>query len=161
MIYVSHVYHSLAHSPIISITCTHSPILNRRRCAGGASVVDDQACPIADESYSRPKATSHTMGLTDFLKKQFIDIIEWTDDSRDTLSFRFPDEDKEIKRGAQLIVRESQVAQFVYLGEFGDTFGPGKHRPPTDKIPILTALKPWNSDFQRPSKVEFIYITSR
>src|SRR5438067_9845314 len=126
MIYVSHVYHSLAHSPIISVNCTHSPIANRRRCAGGASVVDDQACPIADESYSRPKATSHTMGLTDFLKKQFIDIIEWTDDSRDTLSFRFPDEDKEIKRGAQLIVRESQIAQLVYLVEFGDSFGSGQ-----------------------------------
>ena len=62
------------------------------------------------------------MAILDFVKKQFIDIIEWTDDSRDTLSFRFPDEDKEIKNGAQLIVRESQAAQFVYLGEFGDTF---------------------------------------
>jgi len=68
------------------------------------------------------------MAILDFIKKQFIDIIEWTDDSRDTLSFRFPDEDKEIKRGAQLIVRESQVAQFVYLGEFGDTFGPASTR---------------------------------
>ena len=67
------------------------------------------------------------MAILDFISKQFIDIIEWTDDSRDTLSFRFPDEDKEIKRGAQLIVRESQVAQFVYLGQFGDTFGPGKY----------------------------------
>ncbi len=75
------------------------------------------------------------MAIIDFLKKQFIDIIEWTDDSRDTLSFRFPDEDKEIKNGAQLIVRESQVAQFVYLGEFGDTFGPGKHTLTTDNIP--------------------------
>ena len=67
------------------------------------------------------------MAIIDFLKKQFIDIIEWTDDSRDTLSYRFPDEDKEIKNGAQLIVRESQLAQFVYVGEFGDQFGPGKH----------------------------------
>ena len=55
------------------------------------------------------------MGLTDFLRSQFIEIIEWTDDSRDTLSYRFPDDDKEIKRGAQLIVRESQNVQFVYL----------------------------------------------
>ena len=67
------------------------------------------------------------MAILDFISKQFIDIIQWTDDSRDTLSYRFPDEDKEIKRGAQLIVRESQVAQFVYLGQFGDMFGPGKH----------------------------------
>ena len=67
------------------------------------------------------------MGLMDYLKTQFLEIIQWQDDSRDTLSWRFPDEDKEIKRGAQLIVRESQAAQFIYLGQFGDTFGPGKH----------------------------------
>ena len=67
------------------------------------------------------------MGLMDFIRKELIEIIEFNDDSRDTLAWRFPDEDKEIKRGAQLIVRESQVAQFVYLGAFADTFGPGKH----------------------------------
>ena len=66
------------------------------------------------------------MAILDFIKKQFIDIIEWVDDSRDTLSYRFPDDDKEIKNGAQLIVRESQAAQFVYLGQFGDKFGPGR-----------------------------------
>ena len=59
------------------------------------------------------------MGLMDFIKGELIDVIEWTDDSRDTLSYRFPDEDKAIKNGAQLIVRESQQVQFVYLGEFG------------------------------------------
>jgi hypothetical protein len=73
---------------------------------------------------SYPIQREGSVGLTDFIRSQFIDIIEWTDDSRDTLSFRFPDDDKEIKRGAQLIVRESQVVQFMYLGEFGDTFGP-------------------------------------
>ena len=113
------------------------------------------------KSYSRPKVTKLTMGLTDFLKKQFIDIIEWTDDSRDTLSFRFPDEDKEIKRGAQLIVRESQVAQFVYLGEFGDTFGPGKHQLTTDNIPILTSLKSWKYGFESPFKADIYYVTTR
>ena len=81
------------------------------------------------------------MGLMDFIKGELIEIIEWTDDSRDTLSYRFPDEDKEIKRGAQLIVRESQVAQFVYLGQFGDLFGPGKHTLTTDNIPVLTTLQ--------------------
>ena len=90
------------------------------------------------------------MAIIDFLKKQFIDIIEWTDDSRDTLSCRFPDEDKEIKNGAQLIVRESQVAQFVYLGQFGDTFGPGKHTLTTDNIPILTNLKGWKYALREP-----------
>ncbi|MEP7011822.1 MAG: SPFH and helix-turn-helix domain-containing protein [Acidobacteriota bacterium] len=101
------------------------------------------------------------MGLTDFLKGQFIDVIEWTDDSRDTLSFRYPDEDKEIKNGAQLIVRESQVVQFVYLGEFGDLFAPGKHTLTTDNIPILTSLKSWKYAFQSPFKADVYYVTTR
>ena len=101
------------------------------------------------------------MAIIDFLKKQFIDIIEWTDDSRDTLSWRFPDEDKEIKNGAQLIVRESQTAQFVYLGEFGDTFGPGKHTLTTDNIPILTNLKSWKYAFESPFKADVYYVITR
>ncbi len=101
------------------------------------------------------------MAIIDFLKKQFVDIIEWTDDSRDTLSFRFPDEDKEIKNGAQLIVRESQVAQFVYLGEFGDTFGPGKHTLTTDNIPVLTNLKSWKYALESPFKADVYYVVTR
>ena len=101
------------------------------------------------------------MALMDFLKRQLIDIIEWTDDSRDTLSYRFPDDDKEIKNGAQLIVRESQVVQFVYLGEFGDTFGPGKHTLTTDNIPILTNLKSWKYGFESPFKADVYYVTTR
>jgi membrane protease subunit (stomatin/prohibitin family) len=101
------------------------------------------------------------MGITDFIRSQFIEIIEWTDDSRDTLSFRFPDDDKEIKRGAQLIVRESQVAQFVYLGQFGDTFGPGKHTLTTDNIPILNRLKGWKYGFESPFKADVYYVTTR
>ncbi len=101
------------------------------------------------------------MALMDFLSKQFIDIIEWVDDSRDTLSFRFPDQDKEIKRGAQLIVRESQVAQFVYLGQFGDTFGPGKHELVTDNIPILSDLKGWKYGFESPFKADVYYVVTR
>ena len=66
------------------------------------------------------------------VNSQLVEIIEWTDDSRDTLAYRFPDEDKEIKRGAQLIVRESQTAQFVYLGQFGDLFGPGRYTLTTE-----------------------------
>lgn len=101
------------------------------------------------------------MGLMDYLRGQLIDIIEWTDDSRDTISYRFPDNDAEIKRGAQLIVRESQVAQFVYLGEFGDTFGPGKHTLTTDNIPILTSLKSWKYGFESPFKADVYFITTR
>jgi excisionase family DNA binding protein len=95
------------------------------------------------------------------LSSEFIDIIEWTDDSRDTLSYRFPDDDRAIKRGAQLIVRESQAAQFVYLGEFGDTFGPGKHRLTTDNIPILSRIKGWKYGFESPFKADVYYVTTR
>jgi excisionase family DNA binding protein len=101
------------------------------------------------------------MGIMDFLKGELIEIIEWTDDSRDTLSYRFPDDDKAIKNGAQLIVRESQQVQFVYLGEFGDTFGPGKHTLTTDNIPILTKLKSWKYGFNSPFKADVYYLNTR
>src|SRR3954453_22743052 len=96
--------------------------------------------------------TGACMGIMDFIKGELIEVIEWTEDARDTLSYRFPDEDKAIKNGAQLIVRGSQVAQFVSLGEFGDTFGPGKHTLATDNIPILTKLKSWPFGFNPPFK---------
>lgn len=101
------------------------------------------------------------MGLMDFIKSQLIEIIEWTDDSRDTLTYRFPDEDKEIKRGAQLIVRESQVVQFVYLGQYGDLFGPGKHTLTTDNIPVLTRLQGWKYGFESPFKADIYYLVTR
>jgi len=101
------------------------------------------------------------MGLMDYLKTQFLEIIQWEDDSRDTLSWRYPDEDKEIKRGAQLIVRESQTCQFIYLGQFGDTFGPGKHTLQTDNIPILSTLKGWKYGFESPFKADIYYINTR
>jgi excisionase family DNA binding protein len=101
------------------------------------------------------------MGLMDFIKSQLIEIIEWTDDSRDTISWRFPDDDKEIKRGAQLIVRESQTAQFVYVGQFGDTFGPGKHTLTTDNIPVLTRLQGWKYGFESPFKADVYFVNTR
>jgi excisionase family DNA binding protein len=101
------------------------------------------------------------MSLSDFGKGELIEIIEWTDDSRDTLSYRFPDNDKAIKRGAQLIVRESQAVQFVYLGQFGDVFGPGKHTLRTDNIPVLTQLRGWKYGFDTPFKADVYYVTTR
>ena len=101
------------------------------------------------------------MGLMDFIKGELIEIIEWTDDSRDTLSYRWPDDDKEIKRGAQLIVRESQMVQFVYLGQFGDLFPPGKHELTTDNIPVLSTLKGWKYGFESPFKADVYYVTTR
>ena len=101
------------------------------------------------------------MGLMDFIKGELIEIIEWTDDSRDTLSYRVPDDDKAIKQGAQLIVRESQVAQFVYLGQFGDTFDPGKHSLTTDNIPVLTRLRGWKYGLESPFKADVYYVITR
>jgi membrane protease subunit (stomatin/prohibitin family) len=92
------------------------------------------------------------MDILGFIKGELLEIIEFNDDSRDTLSWRFPDEDKAIKNGAKLVVRESQLAQFVYLGQFGDCFGPGTHTLVTDNIPVLTKLKGWKYGFQSPFK---------
>ena len=101
------------------------------------------------------------MSFLDFIKGELLEIIEWTDDSRDILAYRFPDDDKAIKRGAQLIVRESQVAQFVYLGEFGDTFGPGKHRLVTDNLPLLTKLASWKYAGESPFKADVYFVNTR
>src|SRR3989442_8697869 len=101
------------------------------------------------------------MGLMDYLKTQLLDIIQWEDDSRDTLSWRFPEEDKEIKRGAQLVVREPQVAQFISLGQFGDTFSPEKHTLTTDNIPILSTLKGWKYGFESPFKADVYFVNTR
>ncbi len=101
------------------------------------------------------------MSILDFLKGELIELLEWTDDSRDILSWRFPDEDKAIKNGAQLIVRESQAVQMVYVGEFGDQFGPGKHTLSTENIPILTRLKSWKYGMESPFKVDVYYINTR
>ena len=101
------------------------------------------------------------MGLMDFVRGELLEIIEWTDDSRDTLSYRYPDQDKAIKNGAQLIVRESQVVQFMYLGQFGDTFGPGKHTLTTDNIPVLTKIKSWPFGFNSPFKADVYYVNTR
>ena len=74
------------------------------------------------------------MGLIDLFRGELLEIIEWVDDSRDTLAWRFPDDDKAIKNGAQLIVRESQVAPLVMTGQFADTFWQGKHTLSTPNV---------------------------
>ncbi len=101
------------------------------------------------------------MDIFRFIKGELLEIIEFLDDSRDTLSWRFPDEDRAIKNGAQLIVREGQAAQFVYLGQYGDEFGPGKHSLTTDNIPVLTRLKGWKYGFQSPFKADVYFVTTR
>jgi excisionase family DNA binding protein len=101
------------------------------------------------------------MGLMDFIKGEYVEIVEWTDDTRHTLTHRFEDGDKAIKNGAQLIVRESQYAQFVYLGQFGDAFGPGKHTLVTDNIPVLTRLRSWKYAFNSPFKADVYFLNTR
>jgi membrane protease subunit (stomatin/prohibitin family) len=101
------------------------------------------------------------MGLMDFIKGELLELIEWQDDSRDTIAWRYPDDDKAIKNGAQLIVRESQTAQFLYLGQFGDTFGPGTHTLETENIPVLTRIKGWKYGFQSPFKADVYYVNTR
>ena len=101
------------------------------------------------------------MSLLNLIKNQLIEVIEWTDDSRDTLSYRWPDEDKEIKNGAQLIVRESQQVQFVAAGQYADLFPPGKHTLRTDNLPVLSTLLGWKYGFASPFKCDVYYLNTR
>ncbi|MDH0201869.1 SPFH and helix-turn-helix domain-containing protein [Comamonas aquatica] len=101
------------------------------------------------------------MNLFNIIKSQLIEVIEWTDDSRDTLSYRWPDDDKEIKNGAQLIVRESQQVQFVAAGQYADLFGPGKHTLSTENVPVLSTILGWKYGFQSPFKCDVYYINTR
>ncbi|HYM21724.1 MAG TPA: SPFH and helix-turn-helix domain-containing protein [Vicinamibacterales bacterium] len=101
------------------------------------------------------------MSTGDFIRSQLLEIIEWTDPPRDTITFRYPDDDREIKRGAKLVVRESQVAQFVYLGQFADLYGPGTHTLTTDNIPVLTRLRGWKYGFESPFKADVYFVQTR
>ena len=101
------------------------------------------------------------MGIIDRIKGQFIEVIEWTDDSRDTLIYRFPVYSKEIKNGAQLTVRESQLAVFVNEGQVADVYEPGRYQLTTQNIPILTTLKSWKYAFNSPFKAEVYFVNTR
>lgn len=101
------------------------------------------------------------MGLFDFIKGQFIEVIEWVDDSRDTIIWKFPDQDKAIKMGAQLTVRESQVAIFLNEGKLADVFQPGRHELATRNLPILTALNNWKMGFESPFKADVYFLSTK
>ncbi|HUP63577.1 MAG TPA: SPFH domain-containing protein [Thermoanaerobaculia bacterium] len=105
------------------------------------------------------------MGFFDNLKNQigsqFIEIIEWLDDSNDTLVYRFPVYNQEIKMGAQLIVRENQVALFINEGEVADLFKPGRYELSTQNLPVLTTLRGWKYGFQSPFKAEVYFFNTR
>ncbi|MRJ02121.1 MAG: SPFH domain-containing protein [Epsilonproteobacteria bacterium] len=101
------------------------------------------------------------MGLFDWLKDQFIDVIEWLDDTHDTIIYRFDRHDNEIKYGAKLIVRPSQVAVFVNEGEIADILGPGTYELETKNLPILTDLQHWDHGFQSPFKAEVYFVSTK
>ncbi len=101
------------------------------------------------------------MALMDFIKKQFIDIIQWTEDSDGTLAWRFPMADMEIQYGASLTVRESQMAVFVNEGKIADVFGPGMYKLTTQTIPVLTYLKNWDKLFESPFKSDVYFFSTR
>jgi membrane protease subunit (stomatin/prohibitin family) len=101
------------------------------------------------------------MSLWSKVTKQFLDVIEWTEADDATLAWRFPIEDNEIQNGAQLTVRESQVALFVDQGRVADAFRPGRYRLTTEVLPILTTLKSWPYAFNAPFKSEVYFYSTR
>ena len=101
------------------------------------------------------------MGILDFLTGEFIDVIHWTDDTRDTMVWRFEREDHEIKYGAKLTVREGQAAVFVHEGQLADTFMPGLYMLETNNMPILTTLQHWDHGFRSPFKSEVYFVSTR
>lgn len=101
------------------------------------------------------------MDLFDWLGGQFIDVIEWVDDSQDTMVYRFERQGNEIKYGAKLIVRESQTAVFVNEGEIADLLGPGTYELETKNLPILTSLQHWDHGFNSPFKAEVYFINTK
>ncbi len=100
------------------------------------------------------------MGIFDFLSGQFIDVIHWTDDTRDTMVWRFEREGHEIKYGAKLTVREGQAAVFVHEGQLADVFTPGLYMLETNNMPIMTSLQHWDHGFKSPFKSEVYFVST-
>ncbi|WP_170595961.1 SPFH domain-containing protein [Ruegeria arenilitoris] len=100
------------------------------------------------------------MGIFDFLTGEFIDVIHWVDDTRDTMVWRFEREGHEIKYGAKLTVREGQAAVFVHEGQLADVFTPGLYMLETNNMPIMTTLQHWDHGFQSPFKSEIYFVNT-
>lgn len=99
--------------------------------------------------------------IFNFIKSQLIEVIEWTDNTTNTMVYRFPVKGNEIKMGAQLTVRESQAAVFVNEGEIADVFGPGRYQLSTENMPVLTKLKAWKYGFNSPFKAEVYFVNTK
>ncbi len=101
------------------------------------------------------------MSLFSFVKKQFIDVLQWNEEVDGVLAWRYPMEDFEIQNGGTLTVRESQLAMFVNEGQIADVFGPGNHTLTTRTLPLLTNLKNWDKLFQSPFKSDVYFFSTR
>jgi len=101
------------------------------------------------------------MSLRDFISKQWIDVIDWTEPGDGILAYRYPMQDREIQNGGKLTVRDSQLALFVNEGKVADAFGPGLYTLNTNTLPILTYLKNWDKKFQSPFKSDVYFFSSR
>ena len=101
------------------------------------------------------------MALFNFLSGEFIDVIDWTDDTRDTMVWRFERRGNAIKYGAKLTVRESQVAVFVHEGQIADVFTPGLYILETNNMPVMTTLQHWDHGFRSPFKSEVYFVSTR
>lgn len=101
------------------------------------------------------------MGLFDFIKNEFVEVIDWVDDTNDTVIYKFPDKGNKIMNGAQLTVRESQVVMLMNEGEFGDEYVPGRHELNTQNMPITTTLKSWKYLFNSPFKVDVFFVSTK
>jgi membrane protease subunit (stomatin/prohibitin family) len=99
--------------------------------------------------------------MFDLFKKQFIEVIEWTEDQDGVLAYRFPTLDKEIQNGAQLTVRESQMCVFVNEGSIADVFAPGRYKLTTSNMPIMTTLMNWDKAFKSPFKSDVYFVSTR
>ena len=116
---------------------------------------------VAQSSYNEHIEKGHVMGIKDFLRKQFIDVIHWTETEDGVLAYRYPMEDFEIQYGAQLTVRESQMAVFVNEGLVADTFPPGRYTLTTQTLPLLTNLQHWDKFFESPFKSDVYFFSTR
>ena len=101
------------------------------------------------------------MALMDFIKKQFIDILQWTEEGDGTLAWRYPMDELEIQNGASLTVRDSQLALFVNEGQVADVFAPGMYKLTTQTLPVLTYLKNWDKLFESPFKSDVYFFSTR
>ena len=114
---------------------------------------------MIDPSSQFPSGGANNM--FDLFKKQFIDVIEWTETSNGVLAYRFPAQDREIQSGASLTVRDSQMAVFVNEGNIADVFSPGRYTLSTKTLPILTTLLNWDKAFKSPFKSEVYFFSTR